>query len=74
VVPARLTVIGAAPTLTRASGIRLPPAFARLLRQPDAGALTSPLDWWRLVAHNALVTRTGDDLQVRTVEKPEPTV
>src|SRR3954454_8428626 len=42
VVPVRLAVVGAAPTLTRASGIRLPPASARLLRQPDVGALSSP--------------------------------
>jgi len=59
VVPVRLAVVGAAPTLTRASGIRLPPASARLLRQPDVGALSSPLDWWRLVAHNAVLTRTS---------------
>jgi len=62
VVPVRLAVVGAAPTLTRASEIKLPPASTRLLRQPDAGALSSPLDSWRLVAHNALVTRMGDDL------------
>ena len=59
VVPARLAVVGAAPALTRAPGIGLPPAFARLLRQPDAGALSSPFDWWRLVAHNAVATRTS---------------
>jgi hypothetical protein len=44
-VPVRLAFIGAAPTLTRAPGIGLPPASARLLRQPDVGALSSPLDW-----------------------------
>ena len=64
-VPVRLAVVGAAPALTRASGIRLPPASARLLRQPDVGALSSPLDWWRLVAHNAVVTRTSPSSKSR---------
>jgi hypothetical protein len=50
---------GLLPPSTRASGIRLPPASARLLRQPDVGALSSPFDWWRLVAHNAVVIRTS---------------
>jgi hypothetical protein len=56
---------GLLPPSTRASGIRLPPASARLLRQPDVGALSSPFDWWRLVAHNAVVTRTSPSSQGR---------
>jgi len=65
VVPARLAFIAAAPALTRASGIKLPPASTGLLRQPDDGALSSPLDLWRLVAHNALVTRTSPSFASR---------
>src|SRR4051794_3920174 len=45
-VPIRLAVVGLLPPSPRASGIRLPPASPRLLRQPDVGALSSPLDWW----------------------------
>jgi len=57
VVPARLAFVRAAPALTRASGIRPPSASTRLLRQPGDRVLSSPLDSWRLVAHNAVVTR-----------------
>jgi hypothetical protein len=62
-VPTRLAFIGAAPALTRASRLRLPPASTGLLRQPDGGVLSSPLDSWRLVAHNAVVTRTSSSSQ-----------
>ena len=58
-VPTRLTFVGAAPALTRASRLGLPPASPGLLRQPDSGVLSSPLDSWRLVAHNAVETRMG---------------
>ncbi len=56
-VPARLAFVGAAPALPRASRIRLPPATTGLLRQPEGEVLSSPLDRWRLVAHNPVVTR-----------------
>jgi hypothetical protein len=65
VVLARLAFVAAAPALARASGVRLPPASSGLLRQPDVGALSSPFDSWRLVAHNAVVTRTSPSLASR---------
>jgi hypothetical protein len=58
-VPARLAFVGAASVLTRASRLKLPPASSGLLRQPGGGVLSPPLDSWRLVAHNAVVTRTS---------------
>jgi hypothetical protein len=57
VVPARLASVRAAPALTRASGIRLLSASSGLLRQPASSVLSPPLDSWRVVAHNAVVTR-----------------
>jgi len=43
VVLARPVVVGAAPTLPSVSPVRLLPASAQLLRQPDGGGLSPPL-------------------------------
>jgi hypothetical protein len=54
VVPARPVVVGAAPTLTCASRLGLPPASATCCDRPLVGLLPSHSVAWRLVAHDRL--------------------
>ena len=50
-VPTRPAVVGAAPALTRTSGLRLPPASSGCCDNPTGKASHLPTVPWRLVAH-----------------------
>jgi hypothetical protein len=70
-VPTRPAVVGAAPTLTRTSGLGLPPALSGCCDSPTGKDSHLPTVPWRLVAHGVVRPDLGPALAGEAGEREQ---